>query len=72
MRSIPTLGASSFNFFKIMPKLFLAVTNFFNGTTYSINSVMYEWKNNQFEKFKEIETEGAWKSTAFVIRLRCF
>ena len=69
-QNIKTKGASSFNFFKTTTdeeKLFLAVTNYRSDTTKSVNSVIYRWKNNQFEIFQELETEGALESTTFVI-----
>ena len=59
VQNIPTLGATSFNFFKILSDLFLALTNFYDGTTYSLNSVIYKWDENQFSRFQEIRTEGA-------------
>ena len=59
---ISTIGATSFNFFEIFAKLFLAVTN-----TDSTKSTIYKWKDNHFEKFQEIGTKKAKASTAFVI-----
>ena len=37
-----------------------------------MNSVIYKWKDNQFEKFQEIGTVGAEGSTAFVIHRETF
>ena len=67
MQNIPTHSATSFNFFEILQELFLAVTNQYG------NSVIYQWKDNQFEKFQEIGTEGTGHaSTAFVINNETF
>ena len=67
LQNISTNGASGFNFFKILPDLFLVVTN-----THSPNSTIYNWKSNQFEKFQEIKTEEAKASTAFVVKNNTF
>ena len=50
-------------FFTTAKEPFLAVSNL----DYSANSVIYEWKNNTFEKFQEIATRTCRASTAFVI-----
>ena len=50
-------------FFTTAKEPFLAVSNL----DYSANSVIYEWKNNTFEKFQEIATRRCRRSTAFVI-----
>ena len=68
LQNIATNSATSFNFFKILQELFLAVTNY-GG----MNSVIYKWKDNQFEKFQEIGTERTGhESTAFVINNETF
>ena len=68
LQNIPTNSATSFNFFKILQELFLAVTN-----SKGMNLVIYKWKDNQFEKFQKIGTEGAGReSTAFVINNETF
>jgi len=61
-QNISTIRVTSFNFFEIFGKPFLAVTN-----TGRANSTIYKWKDNHFEKFQEIETKKAEASTAFVI-----
>ena len=47
VQNIPTLGATSFNFFKILSDMFLVVTNNDDNT----NSVIYKWGQNQFNRF---------------------
>ena len=55
-------------FFEILQEVFLAVTNMF-----AKSAVIYKWKDNQFEKFQEIGTEGTGHgSTAFVINSETF
>ena len=50
-----------------MQDFFLAVSNFHNDAMHFVNSVIYKWKDNQFETFQEIGTEGAISGTAFSI-----
>ena len=49
--------------------VFVSVTNSNNGTSKSLNSVIYKWKDDQFKRFQEIrtETEDAMASTTFSI-----
>jgi len=54
-------------FFKINGDKYLAVANFYDGSTYSTKSVIYKWSSGKFNKFQEIATEGAMGCTAFVI-----
>ena len=63
VQNIPTLGAISFNSFKILSDMFLVVTNTNNDTTRSVDSIIYKWGENQFNRFQEIRTEGAMAST---------
>ena len=52
-------------FFTIAKEPVLTVSNL----QYAIyNSISYKWKNNMFEKFQEIATEGCRASAAFVIK----
>ena len=72
VQNIPTLGATSFNSFKILSDLFLVVTNCYDGTTRSLNSVIYKRGENQFNRFQEIRTEDATASTTFPIKTETF
>ena len=68
LQNIPTNSATSFNFFEILQEVFLTVTN-----ALAKSAVIYKWKDNQFEKFQEIGTEGTGHgSTAFVINNETF
>ena len=72
-QNFPTNGATNFNFFQILPEMFLAVTSYNDNLNTPItNSIIYKWEVNQFKKFQEIETERAIGSTAFVINNEAF
>ena len=66
-QNVSTLGAIDFNFFTIDKEPFLTAANYRNDVTNSINSIIYKWKNQRFEKFQEIATNGCRKSVAFEI-----
>ena len=66
-QKISTKGASHFTFFTINGDKYLAVANYYDGSTRSIKSVIYKWSSGKFNKFQEIATEGALGCTAFVI-----
>ena len=61
-QNISTIGATSFNFLRSLPGLFLVVTN-----TDNTHSVVYKWEDRKFEKFQDIATEQSRASTVFVI-----
>lgn len=71
-QSIATNDAGKFTFFEIKGEAFLAVTNYYNGSSHFINSVIYKWNSNKFEKYQEIPTEGAFWSVAFEINNELF
>jgi len=71
-QNIETFGGNSFSFFKIMNEQFLAITNFNNGSSHSINSFIYKWNSSKFEKIQDIATEGAVSSEAFAINNETF
>ncbi|XP_022796606.1 thrombospondin-type laminin G domain and EAR repeat-containing protein-like [Stylophora pistillata] len=66
-QKLPTKGASHFKFFTLNDEKYLAVANYYDGSTYSIKSVIYKWNGGKFNKFQEIATEGAFGCTAFQI-----
>ena len=57
-QSIETVGARSFDFFEITNEQFLAISNYYDGSSRSINSSIYKWNSNKFEKIQDIATEG--------------
>ena len=71
-QSIETFGAHSFDFFEIKNEQFLAISNYYDGSSYSINSSIYKWNSNKFEKIQDIATEGAVNTETFVISNETF
>ena len=71
-QSIETFGAHSFDFFEITNEQFLAISNYYNDSSHSINSFIYKWNSNEFEKIQEIATEGAVSGETFVISNETF
>ena len=72
VQSIETFGAHSFDFFEITNEQFLAISNYYDGSSYSINSYIYKWNSNKFEKIQDIATEGAVNTETFVISNETF
>ena len=71
-QSIETFGAHSFDFFEIKNEQFLAISNYYDGSSRSINSSIYKWNSNKFEKIQDIATEGAVNTETFVISNETF
>ena len=71
-QSIATNDAGKFTFFEIKGQAFLAVANYYRGSSHFINSAIYKWNSNKFEKYQEILTEGAFSSVAFEINNELF
>ena len=71
-QSIKTSAAHSFDFFEITNEQFLAISNYRDGSSYFINSFIYKWNSNKFEKIQDIATEGAVKTETFVISNEAF
>ena len=69
---IETFGAHSFEFFEITNEQFLAISNNYDGSSRSINSSIYKWNSNKFEKIQDIATEGAVNTETFVISNETF
>ena len=60
-RTLSTHGGIDMEYFKIGDQHYLAVANFYDGTSYRQNSVIYQWSlsQEQFVVFQSIETFGA-------------
>ncbi|KAG8432636.1 hypothetical protein GDO86_017037, partial [Hymenochirus boettgeri] len=71
-QSIPTSGAYDWEFFSIGPYSFLVVANTFNGTSTTIQSIIYIWLGNAFRPFQSIMTFGASDWEFFRIKDRFF
>jgi hypothetical protein len=58
-QSIPTNGAEDWEYFTIGTDHYLAVANLSNGSTYNIDSKIYQWDGASFVEFQSIPTNGA-------------
>ena len=58
-QTIDTTGALDIEYFTIADKHYLAVANFFDGATFQLDSVIYQWNGRQFDDFQNIPTNGA-------------
>ena len=72
VQKIPTKGATHFTFFTINGDKYIAVTNYYDGSTRSLKSVIYKWGGGRFNKFQEIATEGARGCAVFIINNNTF
>ena len=66
-QKIPTKGGSYFSSFTINREKYIAVVNYYDGSTYSTKSAIYKWSGGKFNKFQEIATEGALGCATFEI-----
>ena len=68
-QQIETSGAHDWEFFVINDVNYLAVANYYDGSTWNINSNIYRYDLNtmQFVIFQQIETNGAQDWEFFVI-----
>ena len=60
-QTLGTHGGIDIEYFKIGDQHYLAVANYYNGTSFRQNSVIYQWSlsQEQFVVFQNIETFGA-------------
>ena len=65
--NISTNYATDWEHFMIGTDHYLAVANFYNGTTYNIDSKIYKWNGSQFVEFQSIATHGAFNWKYFII-----
>ena len=56
-QTIGTNGGRDVEYFTISGEHYLAVANYFNGTTNRLNSVLYRWNGTLFVAFQNIATE---------------
>ena len=71
-QSIETFGARSFDFFETTNEQFLAISNYGDDSSLSINSFIQKWNSSKFEKIQDIATEGASSSETFAISNEIF
>ena len=69
VQDIETNGARDFASFTIDGQTYLAVANYYNGSTYNLDSHIYQWNSttNQFDQIQAIATNGAFDFASFVI-----
>ena len=63
----PTNGGSGFKFFTIDEDHYLAVAEFHDRSTYSVDSSLYKWKRGRFEKYQNFPTHGGVACDSIVI-----
>ena len=66
-QEIATIGGIDWTHFEIGSDHYLAVTNFYNGSTRNINSKIYKWNGSSFDEFQNIATNGAFDFEHFII-----
>ena len=66
-QTIDTKGARNMEYFMIADKHYLAVANLRDGTTYRLNSAIYQWNGHQFIVVQNIPTLGATSFNFFKI-----
>ena len=66
-QTLQTRGAFDLEYFSIANKHFLAVANHYDGTTYRLDSTVYQWNGKLFVDFQKLSTNGANHFTYFKI-----
>ncbi|MCP4362604.1 MAG: hypothetical protein GY796_31750 [Chloroflexi bacterium] len=67
MQTILTNGALDWEFFTVGSEAYLAVANYYDGTTYNIDSTIYRWNGTSFVQFQTVPTNSAWDWKFFTI-----
>ena len=69
VQAIATSGAADFESFVIDGETYLAVANYYNGSTRNRDSKIYQWNSttSQFDEIQAIATNGAFDFESFVI-----
>ena len=71
-QTIDTTGGGDIEHFTIADKHYLAVANHFNGTSFRLNSVIYQWNGTQFGEFQNISTKGGYDFNFFKVLSELF
>uniref|UniRef100_A0A7S0MFQ1 Uncharacterized protein n=1 Tax=Cryptomonas curvata TaxID=233186 RepID=A0A7S0MFQ1_9CRYP len=60
-QQFPTFGATSVTAFQIENSWNIAITNYFDGTSHAVDSVIYRWStiSSKFEEYQHLNTVGA-------------
>ena len=65
--SIPTNGAYDWEFFTIGSDAYLAMANYYDGSTHNIDSKIYRWNGTVFSVTQSISTRGAFDWEFFTV-----
>ena len=71
-QTLDTLSASDVEYFTIQGEHFLAVANRYDGSSYSVDSVVYRLETGQFKEFQRIRTSRAIGLSYFAVSERKF
>ena len=67
IQNLYSTGVRDVEHFVIGSRHYVAVANNFDGTSYLLDSVLYEWKKTGFEKIQALTTMGAYDFEFFTI-----
>ena len=66
-QTLETTGARDIEYFTISGKHFLAVTSYYDGSNFGLESSIFQWNGEMFVVFQKIPTKGAVRFTFFEI-----
>jgi hypothetical protein len=66
-QNLYSTGVRDVEHFAIDSRHYVAVANNFDGTSYVLDSVLYEWKKGVFQKIQSLTTKGAYDFEFFTI-----
>ena len=66
-QTLETTGARDTEYFIISGKHFLAVTSYYDGSNFGLESSIFQWNGEMFVVFQKIPTKGAVRFTFFEI-----
>ena len=72
LQTLPTIGCRSMTYFSDSGDSFLVVTNHFDGSTHTLDSVIYKWNGTEFVNYTKIKTHGASAAQFFNINGESF
>ncbi|MCP3962363.1 MAG: hypothetical protein GY719_31355 [bacterium] len=66
-QTLPTNASYDWASFTIDGDFFLAVANYYNGSSYNLDSKIYIWRDGLFEEYQSLQTHGAFDFEFFTI-----